>query len=105
MWRGERRTAVVYADRFSPRAEQERAAKAGEEPSKVAFLKRLTVFNIAQREGECRQAARRKCVIKAALRAAHIVSLVASALHDQSPSCSGPNVAFLEVVQGPLLAL
>ena len=49
--RGERGTTVVYADRFTPKAEQERAAREGEEPGKVAFLKRFTVFNLAQCEG------------------------------------------------------
>ncbi|PVM84456.1 antirestriction protein ArdC [Caulobacter radicis] len=49
--RGERGTTVVYADRFTPKAEQERAAREGDEPGKVAFLKRFTVFNLAQCEG------------------------------------------------------
>ena len=49
--RGERGTSVVYADRFTPKAEQERAARDGDEPGKVAFLKRFTVFNLAQCEG------------------------------------------------------
>lgn len=49
--RGEHGTTVVYADRFTPRAEQERAAREGDEPGKVAFLKRFTVFNLAQCEG------------------------------------------------------
>lgn len=49
--KGERGTTVVYADRFTPRAEQERAARDGDEPGKVAFLKRFTVFNLAQCEG------------------------------------------------------
>ncbi|NGM49326.1 DUF1738 domain-containing protein [Caulobacter sp. 602-2] len=49
--RGERGTTVFYADRFTPKAEQERAARDGDEPGKVAFLKRFTVFNLAQCEG------------------------------------------------------
>jgi antirestriction protein ArdC len=49
--KGERGTTVVYADRFTPKAEQERAARDGDEPGKVAFLKRFTVFNLAQCEG------------------------------------------------------
>lgn len=49
--RGEHGTTVVYADRFTPRAEQERAAREGDEPGKVAFLKRFTVFNFDQCEG------------------------------------------------------
>lgn len=49
--RGERGTTVFFADRFTPRAEQERAARDGDEPGKVPFLKRFTVFNLAQCEG------------------------------------------------------
>jgi antirestriction protein ArdC len=49
--KGERGTTVVYADRFTPKDEQERAARDGDEPGKVAFLKRFTVFNLAQCEG------------------------------------------------------
>lgn len=49
--RGERGTMVVYADRFTPKQEAERAAKAGEAPGVIPFLKRFTVFNIAQCEG------------------------------------------------------
>lgn len=49
--KGERGTTVVYADRFTPKAEQERAAREGDEPGKVGFLKRFTVFNLAQCEG------------------------------------------------------
>ncbi|KQY28359.1 antirepressor [Caulobacter sp. Root1455] len=49
--KGERGATVVYADRFTPREELERAARDGEEPGKVAFLKRFTVFNLAQCEG------------------------------------------------------
>jgi antirestriction protein ArdC len=49
--KGERGTTVVYADRFTPKSEQERAARDGDEPGKVSFLKRFTVFNLAQCEG------------------------------------------------------
>jgi len=49
--KGERGTTVCYADRFIPKAESERAAKAGEEPEAVPFLKRFTVFNVAQCDG------------------------------------------------------
>ncbi len=49
--KGERGTSIVYADRFTPKAEQERAARDGDAPGKVAFLKRFTVFNLAQCEG------------------------------------------------------
>jgi len=49
--KGERGTTVVYADRFTPKGEQERAAREGTEPGAVPFLKRFTVFNIAQCDG------------------------------------------------------
>ena len=49
--RGEHGTTVVFADRFTPKAEQERAARDGDEPGKVPFLKRFKVFNLAQCEG------------------------------------------------------
>jgi antirestriction protein ArdC len=49
--KGERGTTVVYADRFTPEDEKRRAREAGEEPGKIAFLKRFTVFNTAQCEG------------------------------------------------------
>lgn len=48
---GERGTMVVYADRFTPKDEAERAARAGEAPGVIPFLKRFTVFNLAQCEG------------------------------------------------------
>lgn len=49
--KGERGTTVVYADRFTPEAEKERARQTGEDARAVPFLKRFTVFNIAQCEG------------------------------------------------------
>ncbi|MEL6364102.1 MAG: zincin-like metallopeptidase domain-containing protein [Pseudomonadota bacterium] len=49
--KGERGTMVVYADTFTPKAEQERAAETGEAAQTVGFLKRYTVFNIAQCDG------------------------------------------------------
>jgi antirestriction protein ArdC len=49
--RGERGTTVVFADKFTPKAEQERAAREGEAPGAVPFLKRFTVFNVDQCEG------------------------------------------------------
>lgn len=49
--KGERGTTVVYADRFTPEDEKRRARETGEEPGKIAFLKRFTVFNAAQCEG------------------------------------------------------
>src|SRR3546814_1280707 len=49
--RGERGQTVVYADRFTPEAEKQRAEREGGEARAVPFLKRFTVFNVAQCEG------------------------------------------------------
>src|SRR3546814_11528635 len=49
--RGERGQTVVYADRFTPEAEKQRAEREGGEARAVPFLKRFTVFNLAQCEG------------------------------------------------------
>lgn len=49
--KGEQGTTIVYADRFVPKDEQQRAAEEGDEPQAVAFLKRFTVFNVAQCNG------------------------------------------------------
>ena len=48
--RGERGTAVVFADRFIPDQERERARERGDDPRTVPFLKRFTVFNTDQCE-------------------------------------------------------
>lgn len=49
--KGERGQCVVYADRFTPGAEKQRAERDGGEAKAVPFLKRFTVFNVAQCEG------------------------------------------------------
>jgi len=49
--KGERGTAICYADRFIPKKEQERAREAGDAPNAVPFLKRFIVFNVEQCEG------------------------------------------------------
>jgi antirestriction protein ArdC len=49
--KGEHGVTVVYADRFTPEAETERATREGGDPKAVPFLKRFTVFNVAQCEG------------------------------------------------------
>jgi len=49
--KGERGTTVVYADRFVPDDEKSRARENGEEAQAIPFLKRFTVFNVAQCEG------------------------------------------------------
>jgi antirestriction protein ArdC len=49
--KGEEGTTVVYADRFTPETEKARAAQAGEDARAIPFLKRFTVFNVAQCEG------------------------------------------------------
>ena len=49
--KGERGTTVVYADRFVPDDERQRAHDEGEAPRVIPFLKRFTVFNVEQCEG------------------------------------------------------
>lgn len=49
--KGEHGVTVVYADRFTPENEKERARRDGDEARAVPFLKRFTVFNVAQCEG------------------------------------------------------
>lgn len=49
--KGERGTTVVYADRFIPEDEKQRARETGEQAQAIPFLKRFTVFNTAQCEG------------------------------------------------------
>ena len=48
--KGERGTPVVYADRFVPSDEKQRAVETGEEAHAIPFLKRFTVFNTDQCE-------------------------------------------------------
>lgn len=49
--KGERGTTVVYADRFTPEDERQRAKLDGDAPRGIPFLKRFTVFNAEQCEG------------------------------------------------------
>lgn len=49
--KGERGTAICFADRYVPKAEQERARESGDAPNAVPFLKRFIVFNVEQCEG------------------------------------------------------
>lgn len=49
--KGERGTTVCYADRFTPKGEEEKARDEEREARTVAFLKRFTVFNVEQCEG------------------------------------------------------
>jgi antirestriction protein ArdC len=49
--KGEHGTTVVYADRVTPEKERERAARDGDQPGVIPFLKRFTVFNTDQCEG------------------------------------------------------
>ncbi len=49
--RGEQGTTICYADRFTPKTEQARAAEQGDDARQVAFLKRFTVFNVDQCDG------------------------------------------------------
>jgi antirestriction protein ArdC len=48
--RGERGTAICFADRFTPRDEEARAREEDREARQLAFLKRFTVFNLDQCE-------------------------------------------------------
>ncbi|NMG41188.1 DUF1738 domain-containing protein [Chelativorans sp. ZYF759] len=49
--KGERGTTIVFANRFVPEDEKQRARETGEEVAAIPFLKRYTVFNAAQCEG------------------------------------------------------
>jgi len=49
--KGEHGTTVVYADRFTPKAKHDAPSSADDNPRSIAFLKRFTVFNIAQCDG------------------------------------------------------
>jgi antirestriction protein ArdC len=48
--KGEHGITVVYADRFIPDDEKQRARETGDEAQAIPFLKRFTVFNVAQCE-------------------------------------------------------
>ena len=49
--KGERGVTVVYADRFTPGQERERAQSEGDDPRTIPFLKRFNLFNIDQCNG------------------------------------------------------
>jgi len=49
--KGEHGVTACHADRFIPKAEIERAAKDGDEAEAVPFMKRFTLFNVAQCDG------------------------------------------------------
>jgi len=49
--KGEQGVGVVFADRFTPEAEKARAAETGDDPRQIPFLKRFTLFNVAQCDG------------------------------------------------------
>jgi antirestriction protein ArdC len=49
--KGERGTTVVYADRFIPDEERQRAQETGQDARAIPFLKRFTVFNAEQCDG------------------------------------------------------
>jgi antirestriction protein ArdC len=48
--KGERGVTVVYADRFVPTDERQRAREAGEDARAIPFLKRFTVHGASDRE-------------------------------------------------------
>jgi len=49
--KGEKGVTIVYADRFTPEAEKAKAVETGEAAKAIPFLKRFTVFNVAQCDG------------------------------------------------------
>lgn len=49
--KGERGTTVVYADRFIPGEERQRAEETGKDARAIHFLKRFSVFNVEQCDG------------------------------------------------------
>ena len=49
--KGERGVTACHADTFIPKAERARAERDGGDPERVPFLKRFTLFNVAQCEG------------------------------------------------------
>ncbi|MBN9235610.1 MULTISPECIES: ArdC family protein [Phyllobacteriaceae] len=49
--KGEHGTTIVHADRFVPKDEKERAEAQDTEPQAIPYLKRFTVFNVAQCDG------------------------------------------------------
>ncbi|WP_243450904.1 ArdC family protein [Sphingosinicella sp. CPCC 101087] len=49
--KGEKGTIVCYADRFTPKGEEDRASEEDREARQIAFLKRFVVFNVDQCEG------------------------------------------------------
>ncbi len=49
--KGERGWTVCFADRFVPQSEKKRARQDGGDPQSIPFLKRYTVFNVAQCDG------------------------------------------------------
>jgi antirestriction protein ArdC len=49
--KGERGWTVCFADSFVPKSEKERAQQDGGDPQSIPFLKRYTVFNVAQCDG------------------------------------------------------
>jgi antirestriction protein ArdC len=49
--KGEHGVTVVYADRFTPDAERQRARETGDVAASIPFVKRFTLFNADQCEG------------------------------------------------------
>jgi antirestriction protein ArdC len=46
--KGEHGTTIVHVDTFTPKGEKQKAIETGEDANRVPFLKRYSVFNIAQ---------------------------------------------------------
>jgi len=49
--KSEKGTVICYADSFVPKGERDRAKDSGDDPTRVSFLKRFTVFNVEQCDG------------------------------------------------------
>ena len=49
--KGERGVTACYADTFIPKAERDGAARDGDVPDRIPYLKRFTLFNVEQCEG------------------------------------------------------
>ena len=49
--KGESGTHIYFADKFVPEKEKQRAQDEGTDPASIHFLKRYTVFNVAQCDG------------------------------------------------------
>jgi antirestriction protein ArdC len=78
MRKGEHGTTVVYADRFVPDEERQRAERDGDEPNAIPFLKRFTVFNTDQCENLPPELANTSAAVPECLILPHAEGLIAA---------------------------